>query len=761
MPTIGLKLLYAGVNPEFDIVAVHGLNGDAYRTWTWKGPKKDDKEVLWLRDLLPAEIQDARIFTYGYDSIPTGVMSGVSTKYIHQHAQTFLEDLWAQRRGNEIKRPIIFIAHSLGGILVKQALIISSQSHAQHNEKLRSIITSTYGIMFMGTPHTGSDLARWGSVAESIISRMIPKAIVDTNPNLIKTLGRNSEVLQNITSGFVSIQSKHFFKLYYFWEEMKTKLPNGSYEAVVEYSSAVPEAAANIQSYGMHEEHSKMCRFQNDQDSGYLVIVRALIDWRDAAPDAIRRKWQQYIESVRLDALHSIEAGNAAGAGKAPLMLEGPSSLSSSLHESISDQQGQLVVQTPGTLLPSTVEPQFIVPHRPNEIFEGRRKELDELDQILKNSKKRRDGHASAVVSGISGSGKTHLIRQYVYEHRKEYPGGIFWIEAMSSATIGLGYWKIAMGLGLTTGTLGEPENTDQFVSLVLSWFRNNSKWLLVMDGADHETDEEIYSLKEVLPTGHDGAIIFTTVNHALAGTARLGSPEGLPLRDLEMDQCLAMLFKYARITNCTPEDKRDAEELVNGMDRLPLAIHSAGTYIKEMHIDIGRFLQYNKKHPRVDSLTSFHVILDQLEGRYPEAINLLYILSFVERKVPVRMLEWGIRHSQVALTAPDKKDAFGLSETISHLLSYSMVDRRSVVEIEDPGKVDMLFVHKVVQEICRQRMRADKALSYWLITCANLFCDSFRRMEQRRRDKYFSVSDYRRYQVHLLKINEHGRKYK
>jgi hypothetical protein len=62
---VGLHPVFctAGSDMPSSIVAVHGLGGDAYDTWTEKQSGK-----MWLMDFLPSQIPSARIMTYGYNS---------------------------------------------------------------------------------------------------------------------------------------------------------------------------------------------------------------------------------------------------------------------------------------------------------------------------------------------------------------------------------------------------------------------------------------------------------------------------------------------------------------------------------------------------------------------------------------------------------------------------------------------------------------------------------------------------------------------
>lgn len=48
------------------IVAIHGLGGDPYKTWT--ATNRNNEPQFWLKDFLPHDLPKARIMTYGYES---------------------------------------------------------------------------------------------------------------------------------------------------------------------------------------------------------------------------------------------------------------------------------------------------------------------------------------------------------------------------------------------------------------------------------------------------------------------------------------------------------------------------------------------------------------------------------------------------------------------------------------------------------------------------------------------------------------------
>jgi len=93
--------------------------------------------VNWLSDanMLPKKIPNARIFVWGYDA-DTHSKDYLSRAYLHQHGAQLVGELSDERRldGTE-KRPIIFIGHSLGGIVIKS---VSDHTHDHFCAKLET-----------------------------------------------------------------------------------------------------------------------------------------------------------------------------------------------------------------------------------------------------------------------------------------------------------------------------------------------------------------------------------------------------------------------------------------------------------------------------------------------------------------------------------------------------------------------------------------------------------------------------------------------
>lgn len=158
---------------EVDIVAVQGLGAHPYYTWVKKPDavkgKKTGKlslssdtaqtateipEIMWLRDLLPKSVCNARIASYSYES---DWRHDVKTN-LRKCGEQLLNVLHQSRAGDqERQRPLIMVGHSLGGLVIKQALVL-----ANHGENFKDIRLATSGIIFLGTPHEGSSAAEYG-----------------------------------------------------------------------------------------------------------------------------------------------------------------------------------------------------------------------------------------------------------------------------------------------------------------------------------------------------------------------------------------------------------------------------------------------------------------------------------------------------------------------------------------------------------------------------------------------------------------------
>ncbi|KAK3898977.1 hypothetical protein C8A05DRAFT_18518 [Staphylotrichum tortipilum] len=260
----GVKVLRDCPDSTVDICFIHGLTGDRESTWTANG-----QAAPWPRTLLPRKLSTARILTYGYDAYI--VRKGVAgSNRLIDHATNLLHDLTADRSSSHaLSRPLIFVAHSLGGLVCKKAILLSRNNPEAH---LRSIFDCTEGIIFMGTPHKGSWMADWAKIPASAIGQ-----VKSANKSLLGILETDDQLLESIQVEFWSMvrglrEGGRRFEVTCFFEE----LPLPVVGKVVSKESATLEGYA---SFSIHANHSDMVKFASVDENGFKRLLGELVRW--------------------------------------------------------------------------------------------------------------------------------------------------------------------------------------------------------------------------------------------------------------------------------------------------------------------------------------------------------------------------------------------------------------------------------------------------------------------------------------------------
>ncbi|CAG7850983.1 SubName: Full=Related to kinesin light chain {ECO:0000313/EMBL:CCA74840.1} [Serendipita indica DSM 11827] len=272
----GFLELASGTDPIVDIVAIHGLDGHREKTWT------AESGVLWLRDLLPADIPNARILVYGYDA-DTRSRECVSTQTIYQHADKFVKSLLRQR-SDIPRRPIIFVAHSLGGIVLKQALVLCHNQSRGSTNPLRNILVSTHAVLFFGTPHSGVK----GVELLRTINRLL-SIYLRTTDSILQHLMEHSAALENIQNLYVSASEE--IETVLFYEVYETPIIGGKRQMIVPRHSATAGGDRHATEEALDADHCEMVKFTSRKQTNYSTILSYIKMHVEGAMTAVTKKW--------------------------------------------------------------------------------------------------------------------------------------------------------------------------------------------------------------------------------------------------------------------------------------------------------------------------------------------------------------------------------------------------------------------------------------------------------------------------------------
>lgn len=270
----GMLQLFAGTNSDVDIVAIHGLNGHRKKTWMV------DKDFLWLSDLLPFDLPNTRILTYGYDA-DTCSREYASTQTISRHGIGLAQAI-SRERSHARRRPIIFLVHGLGGILLKSALNICHAQSLKSTDGLRDVLVSTHGILYFGTPHFGME------IKPIVRFNRLASLWMETANNVVKDLETHSPYLEDVQRLYVHTSegiSTIFFREVY-----------PSSNALDPQKSNVPSESATIPgdrdatTIDLPCNHEGLVKFSKG-DNNYGIVLHYLKDYVARAPAAVEQKW--------------------------------------------------------------------------------------------------------------------------------------------------------------------------------------------------------------------------------------------------------------------------------------------------------------------------------------------------------------------------------------------------------------------------------------------------------------------------------------
>lgn len=169
--------------------------------------------------------------------------------------------------------------------MLKKALVIAHE----REERYKLLLRDVYGVMFMGTPHRGSDSAFWGSIFGSMANVLTAGSL---RTDLLQMLQPKTEFLGNICSEFVERgKSLHIFTVY---ERLKIKgLPGSGLVLisslrfmltlkVVDEHSAVMNLPNEV-AIPIEADHRSMCRFGNRNSEKYRMVCDCLKELVDGA----------------------------------------------------------------------------------------------------------------------------------------------------------------------------------------------------------------------------------------------------------------------------------------------------------------------------------------------------------------------------------------------------------------------------------------------------------------------------------------------
>ncbi|KAK3687685.1 hypothetical protein B0T22DRAFT_457811 [Podospora appendiculata] len=267
----GVFVLWSAKKADVDIVAVPGLGADPDRCWT-----KDGFDWLTHKDGLQKDFDNtnnetarinARVLLYKNPSAWQGKFKVKAL--LHDLASTLLNGL-AGKRVDVNRRPIVFIGHSMGGLVIAKAICL-----ANSNRRLwPGMFEAICGSLFFGTPFEGTTLATAAKGLDTLLSSVG----LSSDSALLDLMKPKNTELEELKNDFLRLANDRSLganmELFCFYELLgmdmsKLGLPHTEGPIMVERESATLPGHASA---AMARNHSALVTFDGSKDELYQLI---------------------------------------------------------------------------------------------------------------------------------------------------------------------------------------------------------------------------------------------------------------------------------------------------------------------------------------------------------------------------------------------------------------------------------------------------------------------------------------------------------
>ncbi|KAJ9300380.1 hypothetical protein DTO217A2_7960 [Paecilomyces variotii] len=656
-----------------DIILVPGIGTVSPGKWPFA-----DQE--WLSTLPSGS--GARILAYEYASPFAGTKpSWESILMLGYDLLQNLSDARSQSNTDPIsKRPILIVCHSLGGIVVKQALCVSNKQFPRYG----SIVNAIAGVIFLSTPHRYGDKTTTSTRFRDILEATTGRSLKIPHGNI----EQEGAILLDLADRFEGISFRTPILSVYELRETK----NSSTPLRQKYQQSVGgeglQELVNFIYKTLHSAVHLVALRLEEQEYQYATMIKRLEPTEWPSNNATEWPSNKATEGTSLSGFELVY----------------PASVNTEIVKTL---------HLPCLLLNT---------HSANDDFCGREDILERLATELlpsKNIMTAASGTAlrQFALCGFGGIGKTEIAREFCKRHKASFDA-VFWVVADEIAKLDHHYQQISLALGLedpsecksqvvsreiVKGWLCNPRKhlsgTDEFAQPGEA--RSEATWLLIFDNAD-----DPIILADYWPQG-SGSILITS-RDPLAKTMFTRNPSGLDLGPLSEQDSLSL---FNHLTTLSNESDDTARRISNALGGVPLAISQMAGIIRRQDLTLPEFFELyadREEHASLyetkfdTSLVTYRHSLSTVwafEKLKPQARKMLELISFLDPDVIAEDLL--VEASVVLLSEGTQFKKGNYIDARTDLIQSSLVQR-------DKQK-QQISVHRIVQDVILATMDVTK----------------------------------------------------